>query len=341
MLSVLFRRTALLRAHALYRAPTVAAAAVARRTFVTSSPRFFPSSEAAATATAPKRTRKSSSVTTDDADAGDKPKAKPGRKAQAKPTAKKAGRTAKPKVKARAKPGPKPKPKPNPTPKLRGRPKNSKPAKPPTVKLEPEDKPPRPPGNTFIQFYVDFYKRAGPPGSTEDSRLRSREAGKAWGLMSDEEKAVWREKGLAAHAEYKTKYTAWLKTVDKTKLAELNRRRKKRGISPITQNELHPKPPNSFVRFAQELSKTKFIKGMQPPGVNYPPYLSRESAAIWKTMSDAEKAPHIFFLDHSRTLKSISEISRYGRWSINAGSRNGARIRSHRLRTMQSEMMLM
>ena len=43
-------------------------------------------------------------------------------------------------------------------------------------------------------------------------------------------------------------------------------------------------------RFAQELSKTKFTKGMQPPGVNYPPYLSRESAAIWKTMSDAEKA---------------------------------------------------
>lgn len=303
-----------MRAHALYRAPTVAAAAVARRTFVTSSPRFFPSSEAAATATAPKRTRRSSSVTTDDVDGGDKPKAKPGRKAQAKPTAKKAGRTAKPKVKAKAKPGPKPKPKPTPKPKLRGRPKVSKPAKPPTVKLEPEDKPPRAPGNTFIQFYVDFYKRAGPLGTTEGSRLRSREAAKAWGLLSDEEKAVWREKGAAAYAEYKTKYTAWLKTVDKTKLAELNRRRKKRGIAVITQNKLHPKPPNSFVRFAQELSKTKFTKGMQPPGVNYPPYLSRESAAIWKTMSDAEKAPYVEEYQRDIAVWKVEHKRRLAQW---------------------------
>ncbi|KAF7324734.1 hypothetical protein MKEN_00515100 [Mycena kentingensis (nom. inval.)] len=202
-------------------------------------------------------------------------KAKAKKPAAAKPKATLKGGAKKAAVKKAA-------PKRKPAAKKVVKPKVKKAAKPkPLPRIKSSEGPPRRGKSAYACFLEEYSK------ITEGFRpqTHAKACAEAWQLLSESEKAVWKERAAESKVKQDAAREKWFRNVDPKFLARLNKQRVKQGKNRYRNPYAERMPYNGFMRF--------YVHDFTPANMHLPvAKRSTAAGAEWRAMSASQKEPY-------------------------------------------------
>jgi len=179
------------------------------------------------------------------------------------------------------------------------------------------DQPPKRAPTAYSIFASDFIKQNAVPGEPTNSVV-SAMAG-TWGAMTEGQKAPYIQRAEQRKVEQTKLREEYFKNTDPRLIYALNKQRARRRRSPksgkITKVYVPPefrRPRPSYARFIAE--QPSALLQTSDPAERRAAFTvrSRDIAAKWKAMSDAEKKPYLdaFKRDHAAYKERFAQASR-------------------------------